>query len=117
MAIVKIVGHVDSVEIIFRLNTEGDWIATIPKDLDGEYVVEVNAYDEAGNMSYASSMLFVVDPSTLKVEFVPLSYAYKTIDDEVYSEKILVSDFAYYEVKSSFNFKELPQNFAAKVVS
>ncbi|MEC1744105.1 PF13754 domain-containing protein [Schinkia azotoformans] len=98
MAIVKIVGQVDGEDIIFSLNPDGDWIATVPKALDGEYVVEVKAYDEAGNMSYSSSMLFTVDPATLEVEFIPLQYAYKTFENDPYSKKIIVSEFAYYVV-------------------
>lgn len=117
MAIVKMVGQADGAEIIFRLNDERDWIATIPKDLDGEYVVEIKAYDEAGNQAYASSMLFIVDPATLEVQVIPINYAYKTLEHEDFNNKTVISEFVYHEVRNSFEFKEQPQNFAAKVVS
>lgn len=116
MAIKKIIGKVDGSEIIFRKDSSGLWSATVPKDMGGEYVVEIKAYDEAGNYAYSASMLFIVDPSTLEVKFIPLQYSYRFLDKN-YNKKMIAQEFAYREVVSSFRSKVLPHNFTAKVVS
>lgn len=116
MAISIIVGKVDGAEIIFRKDSNGSWNATVPRDLDGEYIVEVKAYDEAGNQAYSASMLFIVDPATLQVNMIPLNFAYRFLDEK-FNEKMIVSEFAYREVKSDFDFKKVESNFIFKVVS
>jgi len=114
MAIVKMVGIVDDVEIIFKRDGS-DWVTTVPKDLDGEYVISVTAYDEAGNKAYSTSMLFIVDPSTLRMTFAPLNYSHK-VTDESFNVDTQKSDFTYYQVKDDMSFEEFPENFKARVV-
>ena len=115
MALKKIIGKVDGSEIIFRKDSSGLWSATVPKDMGGEYVVEIKAYDEAGNYAYSASMLFIVDPSSLQVQFIPLNFAYKTINKE-YKERVAVAEYVYYENRSEFDFKELPHQYKMEVV-
>ena len=55
--VVKATGKVDGKEVIFE-RAEGDlWKVTIPYDLDGMYVVEVTAEDEAGNIAFCTKLL------------------------------------------------------------
>ena len=68
--VVKATGKVDGKEVIFE-RAEGDlWKVTIPYDLDGMYVVEVTAEDEAGNLSHLCSMLFVIAGHELQAAVV-----------------------------------------------
>ncbi len=46
----KVIGKVDGREVIYERSTGDKWTVTVPLDLDGMYVVEVTAYDEAGNI-------------------------------------------------------------------
>ena len=62
--IVKVSGKIDGKEVIFE-RAEGDrWNATVPYDLDGMYVVELTAENDAGNIAYCTKMLLIVDPAT-----------------------------------------------------
>lgn len=80
--VVKLIGKVDNVDIIFTKAMGDDWEAVVPYDLDGEYIVELTAIDEAGNMSYVTKYLFIVNTSQLCVKLLPLSYAAKQIEKD-----------------------------------
>lgn len=80
--IVKVTGKVDGKEVIFD-HTEGDqWKITVPLDLDGMYVIEVIAEDNAGNVAYCTKMLLIVDPATLCVKIVALDDTVELIREE-----------------------------------
>lgn len=64
--IARVWGEYDGKEIVFRQQDGGLWKAVVPKDMDGEYVVAVWAEDEAGNQSYMATLLFAVDPASLR---------------------------------------------------
>lgn len=69
--VTKVIGKVDGQEVIYE-RAEGDlWNVTVPLDLDGMYVIEVTAYDEAGNITFCTKMLLIVDPETLCVRLQP----------------------------------------------
>jgi hypothetical protein len=115
MAVVKMTGRIDSVEIVFSLSETGAWIATVPPDIYGEFVVEVTALDEAGNAAYSTAMLFTVDIGDLSFSVIPLSYAYK-VSGEGFSKVEVQSDYTFYAVNSHFGYAELPPNFLTEVV-
>ena len=63
--VTKVIGKVDGKEVVFE-RAEGDlWNTTVPLDLDGMYVVEVTAYDDAENVAFCTKILLIVDPTTL----------------------------------------------------
>jgi len=71
--IAKLNGKISGKDITFY--KEGDsWRAVVPKDLSGEYVVELWAIDEAGNIGHAAKWLFTVDPTTLCVHLEPIKF-------------------------------------------
>ena len=70
MAVAKVFGRVDGAEVV--LEKKGDvWSVPVPLDLDGEYVVEIMAEDDAGNLSYITKMLYTVDAGTICVHKLP----------------------------------------------
>ena len=65
--VVKVSGKIDGKEVIFE-RAEGDrWNVTVPYDLDGMYVGELTAENDAGNIAYCTKILLIVDPATLCV--------------------------------------------------
>lgn len=73
--VAKVVGTVDNMEIVFSFNqTTGRWETAVPRDLDGTYVVDLWAYDEAGNAGYAATVLFTVDVERLHFNVELLKY-------------------------------------------
>ena len=80
--ITKVIGKVDGQEVVFE-RSEGDkWTVTVPYDLDGMYVIEVTAYNDAGNVTYCTKMLLIVDPATLCVCLVPYEYTVEVVPDD-----------------------------------
>ncbi|MBD9338645.1 PF13754 domain-containing protein [Mediterraneibacter faecis] len=80
--VVKATGKVDGKEVIFE-RAEGDlWKVTIPYDLDGMYVVEVTAEDEAGNIAFCTKLLLIVDPATLCIHLIPYEYTVEVVQEE-----------------------------------
>ncbi|MCM3789412.1 Ig-like domain repeat protein [Domibacillus indicus] len=115
MAVVRMTGEIDGTSIIFSKDKSGTWVAPVPLNLDGEFIVEVTAYDEAGNMAYSTAMLFAIDPSTLSAQVIPLNYVYK-VGDDPFACTVISSDFAFYVVDPHMQHAELPQNFSVRVV-
>lgn len=74
MAVARVFGRVDGVEVILE-HLEGDiWQVPVPPDWDGEYVIEILAEDEAGNQAYLAKMLFLINTAQLCVHMIPLPY-------------------------------------------
>ena len=72
MAVSRVFGRVDGVEVILN-KVEGDrWSVPVPFDSDGEYVVEIVAEDEAGNQTYLAKMLYTVDAGNICVHALPM---------------------------------------------
>lgn len=62
----RVYGRVEGQDVIFTLNHEtGLWTCVVPPTLDGEYIVDLYAEDEAGNVSYLATILFTVDSKNL----------------------------------------------------
>lgn len=80
--VTKVIGKVDGREIIFERSDGDSWKITVPQDLDGMYVIEVTAEDEAGNIAYCAKMLLIVDPETLCVSLQPYDYSFDIMPDE-----------------------------------
>lgn len=73
MAVARVFGRVDGVEVVMQ-PVEGDrWSVPVPLDQDGEYVVEIIAEDEAGNQAYLARMLYTVDTGNICIHALPLS--------------------------------------------
>lgn len=80
--VTKVIGKVDEREVIFERSDGDSWKITVPQDLDGMYVIEVTAEDEAGNIAYGTKMLLIVDPETLCVSLQPYDYSFDIMLDE-----------------------------------
>ena len=72
MAVARVFGRVDGVEVILE-HVQGDvWQVPVPLDRDGEYVVEMIAEDAAGNRSFMARMLYTVDAGDICIHMLPL---------------------------------------------
>ncbi|MDO5539398.1 MAG: PF13754 domain-containing protein [Eubacteriales bacterium] len=72
--VARVYGNANGQTVIFT-HVQGDkWEAIVPFDEDGEYVVELWAEDEAGNIGYACTMLFVISGHAVQGYIVPHGY-------------------------------------------
>lgn len=69
----RVFGKVDGIEVNYD-HSKGDWWnVPVPLDIDGEYVIEVIAEDEAGNQSFITRLLYTVKGENICVHQLPLS--------------------------------------------
>lgn len=61
----RVFGRVDGQEVELYADSGDRWSMPVPFDVDGEYVVEILAEDEAGNQAYMTKLLFVVNAALL----------------------------------------------------
>lgn len=67
----RVFGRIDGVEVILS-HVEGNrWSVPVPLDLDGEYVVEIIAEDEAGNQSFVARMIYTVEAGNICICKLP----------------------------------------------
>lgn len=59
--VVRVYGSTNGVDITFTPIGDDRWECAVPRVPSGEYVVDLYAEDEAGNIGYAATMLFVVN--------------------------------------------------------
>lgn len=71
--VTKVWGSSDGVEVIFTPSGEGLWKCMVPVAEDGQYVVDLYAEDEAGNVAYFATVLFTINTKHLRVEMVWLN--------------------------------------------
>ena len=72
MAVARVFGRVDGGEVILQQAGGDRWNVPVPLDIDGDYVVEIMAEDEAGNQTYLSKMLYTVDAGNICIHALPL---------------------------------------------
>lgn len=72
----KLTGKIEGQQVAFELiRQEGRasvFTAEVPANLDGEYVVELTAEDDAGNIAFICKYLVTIDLTNLCVHLMPL---------------------------------------------
>lgn len=66
--VVRLEGKVQGKDVVFNRVVGDVWETIIPPSLNGVYIVELTAYDDAGNMAYTSRYILTVDMSALCVK-------------------------------------------------
>ncbi len=66
--VVRVYGSANGLDIVFSPLGDDRWNCVVPKLPGGEYVVDLYAEDEAGNIGYAATALFIVDAKHLLVD-------------------------------------------------
>lgn len=83
---VKVVGNVNGIEVVFYKNMEtGQWDAVVPRAMSGDYVLDIIAYDEAGNEAYTSKWLFIINANRTQAYVVPLKFNSETHEWDKYA--------------------------------
>lgn len=65
--VVKLTGVIEGNPVIFERKSGDVWETTIPAKLNGIYVAELTAVDEAGNIAHCAKYIVTVDLSALCV--------------------------------------------------
>ena len=73
--VVRVYGSANGVDITFTPIGDDRWECAVPKIPSGEYVVDLYAEDEAGNIGYAATILFIVNAKHIvtKIEWLKIA--------------------------------------------
>lgn len=63
--VVRLEGKVQGKDVIFNRVYGDEWETIIPQSLNGVYVVELTAYDDAGNMAYTARYILTIDLTSI----------------------------------------------------
>lgn len=69
MAVVKVFGSINNIELVFSLAEDGAWQSPVPSVADGKYIIDLYAEDDAGNISYYAKYLYTFDSANLVATF------------------------------------------------
>lgn len=79
MAVERVIGKTDSFEVIFDRLNDNNWTVNVPSNIIGEYVMDLYAYDEAGNLGFLATAMFTVDASICAFIFQSSNTALKSV--------------------------------------
>lgn len=73
--VVKVYGSCEGASIVFTPMGDDLWECDVPISKSGQYVIDLYAEDDAGNIAYTATILFIVDTKhlTVKIKFLKFS--------------------------------------------
>ena len=63
--VIRLEGKVQGQDVIFNRVQGDEWETIIPPSLNGVYIVELKAYDDAGNMAYTARYILTIDLTSI----------------------------------------------------
>lgn len=78
--VIRLEGKINGESVIFKRKYGDEWETTVPKSLNGVYIVELTACDEAGNKGYAAKYLVTIDIKKMLVRLEKLPWGYKILE-------------------------------------
>lgn len=87
--VVKLIGNVNGNAVVFsKTSNRDEWEATVPSALNGVYVIDMMAFDEAGNFTYWAKYVLTIDLQSLYVNLYKYPY-YTELKINKYEAEIL----------------------------
>lgn len=83
--VAKLEGIVNSTPVVFTRRNGDLWEATIPKTLNGVYIVELTATDDAGNIAYIARYILTIDITKLRAKLQKYPYNVKVKVKDYYA--------------------------------
>lgn len=115
MAVNRVFGRVDGADVVLNKTAGDRWSMPVPFDVDGEYVVEIIAEDDAGNQSYMAKMLFVVNAALLCVHVIPVPY-YGVLQDDIFAFDIMGTAFTGAVLEDKKMALICPENYYSEII-
>lgn len=73
--VTRVSGRANGTEISFEQRDRDGWEATVPGNLEGEYIVELYAENDAGNRTYVCTTLFIISGHEVRGYVVPRGFS------------------------------------------
>lgn len=107
----KLTGKIEGQPVTFTLvRQEGRtsvFSAEVPANLDGEYVVELTAEDDAGNVAFVCKYLVTIDLTNLCVHLMPLP-DYVLVDQDIDFDLLdLTEGYRLTDIVTDYNLQDV----------
>lgn len=111
--VTKLVGKIDGKQIAFERIQEDRWQAVVPASIHntGFYIIELEAYDEAGNYAYTTKFLLTFDPESLCAMLKPCRYQTTLLQPGLQTEASLSRYFSKLISKGDRDYDEIGNRF------
>lgn len=109
----KLIGYLDGIEVKFDFYPPNTFKAEVPKRIDGTYIIELHAADDAGNITNYSNLFVKIDFNLLKISILPFNFSDKTYQENNHIIEI-TSNFSFKEIFKLFINREVPARYSFK---
>lgn len=82
----KVIGKSSDLELVFEKCEDDKWKIVVPRNVFGQYYLDVYAIDQAGNQTFIAKALFEVDPFSL-------CYKFRMLENEIDFNAEFESDY------------------------
>lgn len=111
----KLIGYVDGIEISFDFYPPNIFKGIIPKKLNGRYIVQLKAIDEAGNETNTAEVYVYIDFKKMIFKVLDENYKFNIDNNglgyievkDTYNINIIEDKFSFKEVQSQYSYREL----------
>ena len=111
----KLTGKIEGQPVAFELvRQEGRtsvFSAEVPSNLDGEYVVELTAEDDAGNIAFICKYLVTIDLTNLCVHLMPLQDYVLVDQDPVYKLEGISGAYSMIDVNTEYDLQNVSPGY------
>lgn len=107
----KLIGHINGVEVSFDFYPPNTWRATIPTDITGRFVLQLKATDEAGNSASAMYVYVYIDFKNMVFKVLDEKFGYN-YNSKDYCYDIIDSEYETKYIKDEFTVNKLPQKYS-----
>lgn len=90
--VVRLEGIVNGATVTFSRKTGDIWEAGIPSALNGIYIVELTAYDDAGNVSFVTKYILTINFELLTASLQACDYQ-SEIQSSTYDQIEMLSSY------------------------
>lgn len=114
MTVIRVTGDINSQMFNFTHGSGDVWIIDAPMAYpDGSYVCEVWAEDDAGNIGYATAILWIYDGKCTKIEWMNNPYNIKWINDG-FAMKVIDSGMVVRLISSELTVKYIQSGYICR---
>lgn len=111
----KLIGKIGGVEVKFDFYPPNIFKGVIPKQLDGQYIFQLNVFDEAGNTTGGAYKYMYIDFNSLHCHILSENFKFSKRDegktyikvDDLYDTREIEEAYSFSEIKSNYDYKEL----------
>lgn len=111
----RLIGYIDGIEVSFDFYPPNIYRAIIPKRLNGRYIVQLKAIDQAGNETNTSDIYMYIDLKQMIFNVLEDKFKFN-IDNNglgyvevnnIYNSKEIDNKFNFLEIHSKYSYREL----------